>query len=45
MGKPLQAALVTGAAAIPGHALMKGNGEKMAKHGEGCRLAFDFKCS
>ena len=36
---PLQAALVTGAAATPGHALTKRYGEKMAKHGEGCRLA------
>ena len=35
---PLQAALVAGAAATPGHALMKRYGEKMAKHGEGCRL-------
>ena len=36
---PLQAALVAGAAATPGHALTKRFGEKMAKHGEGCRLA------
>ena len=35
---PLQAALVTGAAATPGHALAKRYGEKMAKYGEGCRL-------
>ena len=35
----LQAALVAGAAATPGHALTKRFGEKMAKHGEGCRLA------
>ena len=36
---PFQAALVTGAAATPGHALTKRYGEKMAKHGEGCKLA------
>ena len=36
---PLQAALVAGAAATPGHALTKRFGEKMTKHGEGCRLA------
>ena len=39
MVNPLQAALVTGAATTPGHALSRRYNEKMSKHGEGCRLA------
>ena len=36
---PLQTAFVNGAATTPGHALTRRYGEKMTKHGEGCRRA------
>ena len=36
---PLQAAFINGAATTPGHALTRRYGEKMTKHGEGCRRA------
>ena len=36
---PLQAAFINGAAITPGHALTRQYGEKMTKHGEGCRRA------